>query len=391
MAEDLENIYHYQFIHNCLADFYHDILQFFAVSVYPRFNYSTVGTYDKAVEYITQKTSNSNRELDTPILPAIILNPLGELNIADGIGKALWRFPNLGSGLGSKLFDPLYYDSNVQVNVVFTRYAGEIELVMLCRSIYEYLDLRVLFLQMFGGYERPIYPQTFNSFIILPNSVYSYRYTNEYTGADYILDWSNYSVNNQLVRTINTNNYVYTCVMSPRFHLTSLADASSRYGGTDKVAEYKLSATLQYEVELPTYMAIKTDFAARGMRLNLMFGSSYSAYPDYQPPVNTDALGTEWSSIDTTATIVYRDYMILHNRYYHEVTAEEVDSTADIIFDLPETVTDPDLLYVNSKHGKLNYKDHYDIINSGTQIQIHINYVTLTSGMIIELYYYVLH
>jgi ketosteroid isomerase-like protein len=67
----------YHFIHNVFANFFKDTLNFFSECLYPRFEYTVVGTYDKAVEYIV-KQCELGREADRPTLPALILNPTGD-------------------------------------------------------------------------------------------------------------------------------------------------------------------------------------------------------------------------------------------------------------------------------------------------------------------------
>jgi len=382
------NVHHYQFIHNCFGDFYRDILNWFGDTLYPRFQEKVIGTYDKAIQYLEQKAA-LNREMDTPILPMVALNPVGEINAAEGLGKSFWRYPNLGAGLGSKLFNPLYRDNNLMINVVFARFTGEIELLMFFRSIYEYLDMRVLMLQTFGGYERRIYPSTFSTFLILPTEVYTYNYSNEYTGANYQLDWTRYGVEQELVKSTNTNEYIYPCRIKPIFYLQSMSDASARYGGTDKLAEYKLSSTLIYEIEMPVYIAVNTNYLVRSIYFNIRFGSTYSAYPEESPPENIESWRTKWlSSDDSTANIMWKHHLEFNTRYYHVVTESEADSTADITFDLPVQVANKELLYVNSSDGQLNYGDHYRLINGGRKITIKVDRVTLVKDMIIELYYY---
>ena len=59
---------------------------------------------------------------------------------------------------------PIYQDANVTLHAGFMRITGEIELLMLLNSFYEYCDLRMYMLQIFGGTDRWIHPNFFNSF-----------------------------------------------------------------------------------------------------------------------------------------------------------------------------------------------------------------------------------
>ena len=87
------------------------------------------------------------------------------------------------------MFDPIYQDKNLNVWVSFMRIKGEIEFLALLNSFYEYTDVRMLLLNYFGGTDRIIEPSFFSSFIILPEDLVNYEYTNEYTGLKYKIDW----------------------------------------------------------------------------------------------------------------------------------------------------------------------------------------------------------
>ena len=142
--------YMYMFIHNVYANFFKDALDYFSGHLYPRFQYTVIGTYDKGVEYIIKKCQMDGQETDRPNLPALILNPSGDFDLADAIttGKQMWRFPNLNPGLVSRLFDPVYKDEQVLITPGFIRIQGDIELLMLLNSFYEYCDVKMLFLQI---------------------------------------------------------------------------------------------------------------------------------------------------------------------------------------------------------------------------------------------------
>jgi hypothetical protein len=75
-------------------------------------------------------------------------------------------------------------------------------------------------------------------------------------------------------------------------------------------------------------------------------------------------------------------------RYFYNVTQGDIDSTADLIIQIPETILHQDLIVVNSKYGKLEYGDHYVLQNGGNEILVKREYVDLEVGMIIEIYTY---
>ena len=394
-------VYKYFFVHNTLAHFYKNFLDYISMTVYPRFETKLISTYDKAVQYLSDKDRLGGREQDKPNLPALILNPNGEITTEDAGsgGRQLWRFSKLAPGLNKGLFTPIYQDQNVQITPVFGRLKGEIELIMLLNSFYEYCDLRVLFIQYFNGMNRKIKMDGFNSFIIIPKELHDYRYTNDVTGEDYILDWEKYGVEKQLIKTIDKTEWVYPCLISTLADLTSIGDGSTKYGGIDKLADWRMTATFEFEIEIPWYMVMQSNFMANNIDLQIDFGSVYSLN-DYKPPENReiekfhyefDTTSTDtiiYPSDSTDVTITEKLSIEINTRYYLIVTKQQAIETEEFTTNLPEIVTNQELLIVNSKHGKLKFGTDYAISFDGTQITIITNSLTYNEGDIIELYVY---
>jgi hypothetical protein len=409
--------YNYQFINNIFADFVKATADYFG-DLYAknpndpdpnrasRFQHKVIGTYDKAVEYINKIAQYSDRVPDKPNLPALVLNPTGDFGLdetASGARQINFRFPNLAPGLISRLYDPIYEDNDVRVCVGFTRLKGEFEMIALLPSFYEYFDLKVLLIQMFGDVGRVIYPQWFNSFLILPSELYLYEYKNPYTGVVHTLDWSKAKVAEELVKSTNKNEMVVPVRMRPLYKLISLADASTRYGGADKLADWKLGFTVEYQLEMPSMMMILTDHLIENVKLEVRHVLNYSSATQYDVNIypSRDILKLHWDvTIDSTSEdyfqVVVGDVeevedksLTLTNTYIHVVTKQEADSTSDIIIDLPEQIdSDKDVLLVLSTYGYMDYKDHYDISEDGWKLTIKKEFVSLVEDQIIQLIYY---
>ena len=393
----------YIFIHNVYANFFKDSLDYFSLHIWPRFEHRVVATYDKAVEYLTKKLAEC-RELDKPLLPALILNPSGDFEWADAIasGHQLWRFPNLAPGMIKRIYDPVYQDEQVQVNVGFIRMQGDIELLMLLNSFYEYCDVRMMMIQIFGGFDRWIYPQFFNSFIILPEEIFNFQYTNPYTGVDYTLNWKKAGAYEHLVKTTARNEWVLPVTIKPLYKLSSLGDNSERYGGADRLADWRLTATIRYEIEIPSYFILESDYLVKSVDVEIRAGSAYTTYPQNEPPVPVNRFKSEndyeWGLDATTTTSIINlggicekgtsTELILNTRYFHFITAAEVDSTGNVVISIPEQIDDPIYLLVNSSYGLMNYGDHYVLANNGNALEIKTENVELEEGMVIELYVY---
>ena len=389
----------YFFVHNVYANFFKDSLDYFAGHLWPRFEHRVVATYDKAVEYLTKK-DQYGREVDKPMLPAMVLNPSGEFDVAEAMagGKQLWRFPNLSPAFAKRLFIPIYQDSNMYITVAFMRIQGDIELLMLLNSFYEYCDLRMLFLNVFGGFDRWIYPQFFTSFIILPPELLNYRYTNDITGADYEVEWDEIGAYEKLIQTTAKNEVVYPVNIKPIYKLTGFSDVSQRYGGTDKLADWRLGATIKYEIEIPTFVVVTQDYLARNIEMEIRAGSAYTVYDPIEVPTFRDRFdkirdeivpdGTSTVAIDATSVECIETEYKFKIRYYHIVTQAEADSITDVTFKLPERILDKRLLIINSVAGELDYGDHYTMSNDGWYVTIKVEYVELTEDMVLELYVY---
>ncbi|MHA1231508.1 MAG: hypothetical protein ACTSPQ_12755 [Candidatus Helarchaeota archaeon] len=390
----------YWFIHNVYANFFKDSLDYLSLHLYPRFEHRVVGTYDKAVEYII-KTCQYEREVDKPMLPAIILNPSGDFELAEGIagGKQLWRFPNLAPGMIKRIFDPVYQDRNVEVNVGFIRIQGDMEVLMLLNSFYEYCDLKMLLLQIFAGIDRWIYPQYFTTFIILPEELVNYKYKNPYTGFTYKLDWSSAGAYNKLVKTIASNELVIPCKIKPIYKLSGFNDASTRYGGVDQLADWRLGATIRYEIEIPSYLVLTSDYLVEQIDISINSGSAFSEYTSYSVPTFSKKIRVDYNwgldatshsivDLDATCETTFLTDYIMSNRYFHIVTSVEASSPNDLLITLPEQILDKNGFLVNSKYGKMNYGDHYYVSDDGWTMTVRHDTVDLETGMVIELYVY---
>jgi len=397
--------FHYQFIHNVFGCFIENTLEYFGDYLYPRFKHQVVGTYDKAVEYIT-KQEHYGREGDKPNLPALILNPTGDFNLDDPQSTAhqFWRFPHLAAGQAAGLFDPIYKDNNVEINVAFTRLKGEIELLALLPSFYEYFDLKIYFIQMFGGEGRYIEPMYFNDFLILPPELVNYRYENDVTGESYQLDWTN-NAYDFLVKTTNQNELVVPGKVKPRYVLRGMSDGSTRYGGMDDTATWRLSSIIEYEIEIPSFIFLKTNGVVENVDFGIKYGSVYSTYEDYNVPQYEETIETHIDSgfqenknsinnmqSDPPDSLCsgekIKRTLEMKNRYFHKVTQQQADSTSDVIIGLPERIYDTTLLKVQGKQGLMIYGTDYVIENAGKDLKIIVENVELDKDDMIELFVY---
>jgi hypothetical protein len=398
-SDKIETRYNYFWIHNVFGSFIKDTMDYFAGYLYPRFQWTVIGTYDKAVQYYNQ-TLTLQREADQPQLPGLVLDPSGDFGVDETYGKFLYRFPNLAPGQAKYVWEPIYQDQHVLITCAFGRFVGELNFIGLMSSFYEYYDMKVFLNLIFGGPDRIIYPRWFNSFIIIPEEIRSYRYENDVTGLSYDLNIADSY--NQLVKTTNTNELVYPCRIKPLYKLTGMSDSSTRLGGTSNLPDWKLSFTIAYEIELPTWLILESDYLAEKIKINVNYGSCYTVNDVYSHeivPVNISSVEVnEDHGLDSTSnseitfptenTITNKRDLVFNTRYYYIVTQSDETSTTYVDIDMPETVTDKDLMKLNGKEGIYDYGDNYTLESIGTILRINKSTVTLTTGDILEIYIY---
>lgn len=424
-------VFHNFFIHNTIADFYKETLDWFSNSLFERFNYKLISTYDKAIAFFRDK-ENLERTPGKQPLPSITLDPTGDFEPSDRGGKQLWRFPQLGSKLAEDLYIPVYEDDNIKMVVTFGRFRGTFDITMWMSSIYEYLDLKILLFQMFGGLERVIYPLFFNSLIVIPEDLYNYEFVNDITGETYKIDWYQAELEERIIRTTNKNEYVIPCNIGPQYWLTSIGDASEKYGGSDSYGQWNLTASLTYEIELPVSLTVMCNFKAKKVNFHIKSGVVYSEHDftkveskkvlgytlqdlldlDKIPPDDVEATENPSQSSyramlelrratlqvqQTPEEIILSDSTAcgemvtaqFYHREFHIITQDEADQLADgtssIQIQLQERVYPDDVLIVNCSLGNLDYYTDWTISSDGKTITF---FKPLEEGDVVEFLYY---
>jgi len=328
------------YINNNFGSFYRGILNWFSDDFYP-FKYKVISTYDKAVEYFN-KQLQEGKEIDAQILPAITLDPSGEFMPEERGGKFLWQYPNLYPNFAPKVSrvrnygqDPktLYIDDNIIITPCFSRFQGSCEILFWLNSVYEYLDFRTKLFMWSGGLERWLRPELFWSYITLPDELIDLEYSNDYSGEKYKIDWRATKSVMTLIKNIDQLKTVYPILLTPQFKFTSISDNSEKYGG-DNLSTWKLSATINYEIEIPTFLHVQTDWQIRRIHLNISMGeNSYTKYGT-EPPLNTIKKLSKNGLTNLSSFDIYRvklDEQIESNIIIHDLLLKSFpDSTMSI-------------------------------------------------------------
>jgi len=384
------------FVNNCLGSFFRGTLNWFADQFYPRINYRVIGTYEKSVEYFTKKKTHGH-EIDKNILPSLTLDPAYEFQPEERGGKFLWQYPHLMPGLGRKLFNsikPLPTEQSIDFTPVFTRYEGAFDLIFWLHSVYELFDFRVFLLQFCGGYGRYIRPTVFDSNIIVPEDLVDYTYTDA-DGNERNIDWTNTDLEIKLIDNTAKYHYVLPVLLNPIMKLVSLSDSSDKYGG-DTICQYKLTATFEYEIELPTYFVVTPWVKDIKFNANVSVGSTYSRYglmPIYNPVTKQYEQGNQLPSYHrmTEDTNVESNMEIkdFTHKFVYSFTEEDEDSyKSDEWFSFPNPIPIEatwENTNIISYHGIMSFGQQWKLSDDETQILIDIEPL---EGEIIEIFLY---
>jgi len=349
------------YIHGMLGDFYSGMLNWFGNEFYDRFNYRVIGTYEKSVEYFNKKRQ-LGKEVDSNIMPSINLDPSLDFDWADSNGQLLWQRPLLAPNTAGKLFIPIDgLPDEIKLAAVFGTFKGECEITMWMNSVYELLDMRMYLLLFSGGMGRMMRPTFFNSHIIVPNDLIDYEVRGEK------IDWTNTDLIMKLLKAPNVYKYALPVLLDPMFKFTGITDNSEKYGG-DGLASYKLSVQLEYEINIPTFMSLQTDFGG-DMKFGFMSGGAYSRYGLNPSEVDGKFIKDEKAQVPSQMSIgddkgsVHGDTSVESYAYY-EFDEDDViayDKGENIVITNPYPGVDSSHIICNSYTGKLQYGEYWEI------------------------------
>jgi hypothetical protein len=287
------------FVHNCFGSFFSGVLDWFGDEFYQRFNYKVIGTYDKAVKFLNDR-KQMGVDPNGQILPAISLDPMLDFSNEERGGRFLWQHRTLAPGIGMRMFKSIdLKEQDILVTPVFSRYQGTFEVTFWLSSVYELIDFRLALLQFCGGFNRWIRPEYFWTYLILPDAIENF--TDEDGNK---VDWSNTMAEIIHIDTINKHKLGHPIALDPIWRLDSFADASTKYGG-DQIAEYKLTASFSYEVNVPTYLTLSRGIDPK-ISLSFSIGKTYTKYPLVSP----FKILTEVSKIDKTESYVSEKFKL---------------------------------------------------------------------------------
>lgn len=256
MSTELYNLF---FVNNSLGTFYKSMLDFFEKDFYHRFKLGTISTYDRSIQIFKQYLKDNNKDTYAISLPAVSLEPSADIDI-DEKTNFLWKYQNLSGGFGKYLYDPIYEDDKVKIYPIFNRYVGNFTVHMFLNSIYEFTDLQIRSLQYFGGKNRPMKINFISTFMHVPIDIVQYEYENDVLNIKRSLDWSTTPIKYDIMSSTGRNEFLYPMQLEPIIKLTGLSSNVNSRSGQGEISEFKLDLSFEYEIEVPGFLVIETDY-----------------------------------------------------------------------------------------------------------------------------------
>jgi len=249
-----------EFAHQVLGNIYYCFLEYISEEIYPRFKTKTIGTYHRAINHLLKPGIERATKL-----PAICLDPSTPFTFEEK-SNTLWRTP-VAAGLVTRLFDPIYRDSNIILTPGFVRCTSTVEIYTWFDSIYEQLDFNMRCLQLFRGLNRWFKPFGMEVFCPVPEKVY-YQELDELK--EYTIDWTpNFGL--MLLETIGKQIPVVQMYMSPMIRATSLNNAETRDKDSgDEYATCAMSITCEIEAEIPAFFILDVNWQLTRIDLDLI-------------------------------------------------------------------------------------------------------------------------
>jgi hypothetical protein len=393
-------VYHHYFINNTIGAIVRGFADYFGNTFFERTQDIVIATYDKGVEHFRNRKNFAGEKM-SPKYPFIVVDPQLDFEPDPQAGRFFWGYPQFMGTLAAQMITPpVYEDENVLIGPVLNRYKGRIDIIVWAGSVYQLIDYRMLAYQMFGGLDRPTYPTTINGYIVLPDEVISYNYSNRYTGSSYSLDWESNRAKVVLVKNINKNRMVYPFKIYPSLKLTDVGDGSEKYGGSgDELSNHRLNLSFEWECSIPVHLGLiatkHPDYSTKPMPNGLggllekevdMYMDMSVGYEFRIPFMNPETgeydrhtnvsqyIFETYSSIDSTSATgrdVWSDTLVYKDRYNYTLTQADHDAIHDeteplnFLVYLPMDCTDPYTLRVYGKYGPLIRDHHWKVVGNG--------------------------
>jgi hypothetical protein len=285
-----------------------------------------MGGYSKGAERVRNIINNDKLKVES-IDGILNIDPTGEINMEETMGKELWRYPNVITNKSKyyNLSELLYKDDNIEMTIIFNRITADINCTLFLGSLSKYLDYRMYLLQLFrGGNDRSFKPYTFINNMIFEDNFIEASYYNEITKKIEQLHWDDTTLlNKKLIKQLGESKYVYPILAEPLIKMSSVNDSSNNKNVGQDLDTYMLNWTINYELTIPSYLFVNTEYDIEEIHQTII-NSKYSYVNEL--PNHIEGLPDFTTDKDGITYKLYKKFVIEIDQH------DETSNT--IIFDL---------------------------------------------------------
>lgn len=305
------------YVENSLLPLHAGILNWFTTSFYNKFKWARVAHYEKFISEVfqTQKDVSEGYDEISPVSrkPAIAINPVAEIEV-DERAAQIWRFQEGAADFANLLHGDFtdYAGEYFRLTVIPVRIKGTTDIYMVSDSYSKLSDWHFQLLMFFnGGFNRPIRPSFIESDIVMPEELMTNTfYNNQYLAVSGMpINFNENPIEHKVIRNLARDYYYIPFQLDPQIRLESLTNASELYGGSD-LAKWVLTANISYEVHVPSFFYLESDWKLDDLNMNFYATSDSVNYTDADLAFTED-----YSVLDLGVSEKYAaQYKILGNK-----------------------------------------------------------------------------
>ena len=252
-----------QYPHIALGSFARAFRDYIYYQVYRGFQGIIFGSYNRAIQSYLQRMKIDNTGDNLVDIGLPLFNYTFQIDNPDDKLDLPWRNTTYFPGAARVLYPSFYIDDDFELKVVYRRLKGTINMNIYCSSEAEQLDIQMLMYDGFRGLNTFSSAQI-RAMTVLPDSLlfidnHGRRITKALT--------SN-KISKAFIPSINSTQYYIYNNITAILNLNSLSNSNNYYGGTG-LPDYTLTGTVNFELDIPSYVMCLARTNYSGIEINL--------------------------------------------------------------------------------------------------------------------------
>lgn len=272
-----------------ISTFLGEVKNLIQTKVYNKFKHVFIGSFNKAVMYLEQLKTDPTIVSEGGMYtkkPMLVFTPTLEQPVE--ATDFLWNYTTMHPYMAYWNRPPIMFEDGTLLALTTRRMQGNIDLRILVDSYPEEHDIQLAFLNFFRGLNHTVPMNMITLKFILSDKIKMMTDDNQ----EIVLDLKHSNISHKLIKTTGRHEYVIPIAATPALKLTSLSDSSNFYGGND-LAEYALSGSLQYELEIPANINLHTNMHVINILANITtsvgsIDASAEVGPDEEPIIEEE-------------------------------------------------------------------------------------------------------